>query len=61
MGLVPSGRITVCGKFILSVRSLTASNATIIIIPAIIDTVSNVTKRCKNLKFRGNWKSALGG
>ena len=51
MGLVPSGRITVCGKFILSVRSLTASNATIIIIPAIIDTVSNVTKRCKNLKF----------
>ena len=61
MGLVPSGRVSVSGKFIFSERSLKASNAAIVKIPIIIDTVSNVTKRCKNLKFRGNWKSALGG
>jgi len=61
MGLVPSGRTSVWGKFIFSERSLKASNVAIVKIPAIIDTVSNVTKRCKNLKFRGNWILALGG
>ena len=61
MGFVPSGRTSVWGKFISSLRSLKASVAAIIKIPAIIDTVRSVTKRCKNLKFRGNWKSVLGG
>lgn len=53
-GFIPSGNNKLLGKFRSSERILMTRRVTIIKIPTIIDAVSIVTKRCKNLKFLGN-------